>query len=93
MSKQGNYPDEPRVGYGKRVSDKMASFSICLSDIQKEDVQTGSNGKKYVNLKIVDMPKNNYGKDRVVFIDRWKPDSSKGGGHSKQDQKDDEMPW
>ncbi len=63
------------VGNGKKKSATWIKGSICLSDIPKEFINVGKNGKKYllVNINIYDK-ENDYGSDVSITVDTWKPD-------------------
>ena len=53
----------------------LINFSICLSDIPKEDIVLAKNGKKYVNLTIARMKDTDqWGKTHTVYIDNFKPE-------------------
>ena len=51
----------------------MINVSICVSDIPKEQIKTGTNGKKYLNI-VVDERKSpdNYGNTHSVTISQSK---------------------
>jgi|TARA_R100000458_G_C8186377_1_gene181604 hypothetical protein len=66
-------------GSGKSKFDgDLISVNICLSDIPKEEIQTGKNGKKYVRINVSKRKQeDNYGNTHSVSLDTWKPDPSK----------------
>jgi hypothetical protein len=53
------------------------SFSVCLSDIPKEEITESKNGKKYLKLCIGQMKeKDKYGNTHTVWVDDYKkPDT------------------
>src|SRR5690606_26316526 len=70
--------DKIFAGSGKTQNGQYGEFykvSICLTDIPKEHITTGKNGKEYVNL-VVNKKKevDQWGKDLMVTVDTWKPD-------------------
>jgi len=64
------------VGKGIRHQEyDLINFSICLSDIPKEDIVKAKNGKKYVNMTIARMKDTDqWGKTHTVYIDNFKPE-------------------
>jgi|TARA_Y100001973_G_C5023956_1_gene244595 hypothetical protein len=66
-------------GSGKEKFDgDLISVNICLSDIPKEEIQTGKNGKKYVRINVSKRKQeDNYGNTHSVSIDTWKPEMKK----------------
>ena len=66
-------------GSGKEKFDgDLISVNICLSDIHKEEIQTGKNGKKYVRINVSKRKQeDNYGNTHSVSIDTWKPEMKK----------------
>ncbi len=63
-------------GSGKKA-DKfdIINVSVCLSDLPKEFITEGKNGKKYIKLKVVGKREpDQYGKTHSVEVDTWKPD-------------------
>ena len=49
------------VGGGTEKFDgNLVSVSVCLSDLPSEHIQTGKNGKKYINLNVQKKKENNY---------------------------------
>lgn len=51
----------------------MITLSICLTDLPKEAIQTGKNGKKYINL-VVDKRKaeSQFGETHTVYLSQSK---------------------
>ena len=51
----------------------MITLSICLTDLPKEAIQTGKNGKKYINL-VCDKRKSEsqYGETHTVYLSQSK---------------------
>ena len=51
----------------------MITLSICLTDLPKYAIQTGKNGKKYINL-VVDKRKaeSQYGETHTVYLSQSK---------------------
>ena len=51
----------------------MEVISICLSDLPKEKITVGSNGKKYINL-VVDKRReaDKYGNTHTVYVNQTK---------------------
>ncbi len=48
--------------------------NICLSDIPKEFMRKGNNGKMYVNLDVLPLRQQDaYGNSHSVKVDTWKP--------------------
>lgn len=46
----------------------LLSISICLSDLNKDLIQIGKNGKKYINLSLSTQEQpNQWGKDVSVY--------------------------
>ena len=66
-------------GSGKEKFDgDLISVNICLSDIPKEEIQTGKNGKKYVRINVSKRKQeDNYGNTHSVSVDTWKPEMKK----------------
>ena len=51
----------------------MITLSVCLTDLPKEAIQTGKNGKKYINL-VVDKRKaeSQYGETHTLYVSQTK---------------------
>ncbi len=51
----------------------MITISVCLTDLPKEAIQTGKNGKKYINL-VVDKRKaeSQYGETHTLYVSQTK---------------------
>ena len=68
---------EPKiyVGTGKKhASFDSIKVSICLSDIPKERIKEGKNGKKYVNLEVSGKKEvDQYGNSHYVAVNTFKP--------------------
>ena len=63
------------IGKGKSAKYGIINFSICVSDIPKEEIKLASNGKKYLNLCIGEMKEpDKYGKTHTIWIDDFKPE-------------------
>lgn len=73
------------AGNGRKVTTQHGEFisvSICLTDLPKEHMQKGKNGKTYIKLNIGDkQEKDQYGNDVVVTVDTWKPDPNYNKGN------------
>lgn len=55
------------------MSSDLISISICLSDIPKEKIKQGRNGKKYINLSVSKMREpDQYEQTHTVFISQTK---------------------
>lgn len=51
----------------------LINVSICLSDIPKDKITEGKNGKKYCNVVIAERQNtDNYGKTHTVFMSQTK---------------------
>lgn len=51
----------------------MKVISVCLSDIPKEKINVGKNGKKYVNLVVDDKKETDkFGNDTSVYVNQTK---------------------
>lgn len=85
----------------------MIQVSICLSDIPKEKIKVGNNGKKYLNLILSERKEvGNYGETHTLTISKTKeereanePTVYVGSGKEYKPQKEvvtpeniDEMP-
>lgn len=51
----------------------MITLSVCLTDLPEEAIQTGKNGKKYINL-VVDKRKaeSQYGETHTLYVSQTK---------------------
>ena len=53
------------------------NFSVCLSDLPKEWITEGKNGKKYINLQLNKKREvDQWGKTHSVTVNTWKPDKN-----------------
>ncbi len=76
-------------GSGKEKFDgDLISLNICLSDIPKEHINTGSNGKKYIRLNAGKKRNgvDDYGNSHGVSVDTWKPDPNNQPQQNNQQQ-------
>ena len=65
------------------------NISVCLSDL-KEHITEGSNGKKYIRLKLNRKREpDQYGNTHSLEVDTWKPEKQE----PKQEPKQDDMPF
>lgn len=64
------------LGKGKIGKYDIINFSICLSDIEKNDIHISeSNNKKYISLSIGSMREmDKYGKTHNVWVNDYKPE-------------------
>jgi hypothetical protein len=63
------------VGRGKK-SDRfdIVSIDICLTDLPKEHIKKGNNGKSYIKLNVsAKREVDDYGNTHTVTVDTWKP--------------------
>lgn len=52
---------------------------LCLSDIPKENIKIATNGKKYLNIIIAEMPEtDNFGNTHAVSVSVPKEDRTNG---------------
>tara|TARA_R100000900_G_scaffold103697_1_gene80535 strand:+ start:46 stop:303 length:258 start_codon:yes stop_codon:yes gene_type:complete len=67
------------VGNGvEKFDGNLVSVSVCLSDLPSEYIQTGNNGKKYINLNVQKRQEvDQYGKTHYIAVDTWKPEAKK----------------
>jgi len=68
------------VGNGiEKFDGNLVSVSVCLSDLPAEHIQTGKNGKKYINLNVQKRQNgaDQYGKTHYLAVDTWKPEAKK----------------
>lgn len=93
MSKQKRY-----VGNGsQRDGVDIINFSVCLSDLTKDDVFE-YNGKKYTKLSIAPKNEPRYGKTHSVWIDDYKPADEQPAAAPRPAQRpqsleDDDLPF
>tara|TARA_B100000902_G_C27287499_1_gene905236 strand:+ start:1571 stop:1846 length:276 start_codon:yes stop_codon:yes gene_type:complete len=75
------------VGGGTEKFDgNLVSVSVCLSDLPSEHIQTGKNGKKYINLNVQKKKEiDQFGKTHYVAVDTWKPEAKKEVVNSNDD--------
>tara|TARA_R110000751_G_scaffold16235_1_gene51599 strand:- start:2575 stop:2829 length:255 start_codon:yes stop_codon:yes gene_type:complete len=75
------------VGSGTEKFDgNLVSCSLCLSDLPSEHIQTGRNGKKYINLNVQKKKETDqFGKTHYVAVDTWKPEPKKEVEDSNKD--------
>jgi hypothetical protein len=70
-----------KIYLGKgRGSDEydLINFSICLTDIPKEDIIIAKNKKKYLNLTIARMKEpDKFNKTHTVYVNDYKPQTEK----------------
>jgi hypothetical protein len=72
----------------------LINISICLSDIPKDKIKVGKNGKKYMNFTVASRKEvSQYGETHVVFVSRTKeeresnaPTTFVGGGREYKPQ-------
>jgi len=66
-------------GSGKKAEKfDIVNISVCLSDLPKEFITEGKNGKKYIKLKVVGKREpDQYGKTHSVEVDTWKFEEKK----------------
>ena len=51
----------------------MRVLDICLSDIPKDRIKEGRNGKKYLDIVVTEMRQpDNYGNDLTVYVQQTK---------------------
>lgn len=51
----------------------LINVSICLSDLPKENIKVGKDGKKYINLVCASRKKvSQYGETHVVYVSQTK---------------------
>ena len=62
-------------GSGKKSQQyDIINLNICVSDIPKEHIQDGGNGKKYVRLNVsAKREADKYGNTHSISVDTWKP--------------------
>lgn len=67
------------VGNGvEKFDGDLVSVSVCLSDLPAKYIQTGNNGKKYINLNVQKRQQvDQYGKTHYLAVDTWKPEQKK----------------
>ena len=54
---------------------QLITGSICLSDIPKDKIQTGKNGKKYLNICISELQNvSAYGDTHTIYVSQSKED-------------------
>lgn len=71
--------DKKYIGNGTlREQYGILNFSVCLSDISKDDIFE-YNGKKYVRLSAGPKREVSYGKTHSVWIDEYKPNEGATG--------------
>lgn len=73
--------DKIYVGRGKKL-DKfdIVNISVCLSDLPKDKIQEGKNGKKYVNLAVsAKKETDQYGYSHSVSIDDYQKKEDNSG--------------
>ena len=63
-------------GSGKEFGNYgTVNISVCLSDLPKEHITEGSNGKKYMRLKLNRKREpDQYGNTHSLEVDTWKPE-------------------
>ena len=63
-------------GSGKEFGNYgTVNISVCLSDLPKEFITEGSNGKKYMRLKLNRKREpDQYGNTHSLEVDTWKPE-------------------
>lgn len=72
----------------------IINISICLSDIPKDKIKVGKNGKKYMNFTVANRREvSKYGETHVVFVSNTKEEREAnaqttfvGGGREYQPQ-------
>jgi len=68
-------------GQGNQTAQKtqMRTFSICLSDLPKEKINTAKNGKKYISLVMFDNEQpDQFGNDFAVQVSRTAEERTSG---------------
>jgi hypothetical protein len=72
--------DKRYVGSGRKNEQyDITNISVCLSDINKEDIKTGKNGKKYLSLSVgARKQPDEYGKTHSVWIDDYVAEDKAG---------------
>lgn len=69
--------DRTFVGDGKQVSGyPLVNLNICLTDISKDFIRKGKNGKLYVDLTVGERRNgaDNYGNTHSIWINDYKPE-------------------
>jgi hypothetical protein len=62
-------------GSGKKRQDFARTISVCLDNYPPEFINEYK-GKRYLRLNVVDKRQpDEYGKDVMVMVDTWKPES------------------
>jgi len=71
--------DKIYVGNGKQINSWKIGISLCVSDIPKEWIKTGKNGKKYLSLNLCERKGgvDQYGNKFSLEINTWKPEAKK----------------
>jgi len=63
------------IGKGHAGKFDIVNFSICLTDIPKDEIKIGTNGKKYLRLCLGKMKDtDNWGNTHTVWVDDFKPE-------------------
>ena len=67
------------VGNGKRINDWKIGISLCVSDIPREWIKQGKNGKKYLSLNLCERKggADRFGNTHGLEINTWKPEQKK----------------
>lgn len=64
-------------GKAKLMSGKFGDFfgaSVCLDDVPEQHIVTYQNGKRYINIKIVELRQpDDRGNTHTIILDTWKP--------------------
>jgi len=79
--------DRRYAGNGKQVEGYgLINFYVSLDDIQKSDIRTSKNGRKYVNLTIGERKNgaDDYGNTHSVWIDTYQPEERDSAPAKKQ---------
>lgn len=56
----------------------MIKLNLCLTDINKDRIRVGKNGKKYLDVIVMDSRNDKYGNDYMVVEDIPKADRDAG---------------
>ena len=83
------------VGNAKEVPqyEGLFNLNICLSDIPKEHIQTGKNGKKYIRLNMGRMKEVREWGTHSIKVDTWKPTAQATPAPAAPTSTEDNLPF